>query len=55
MIGESYPIQTEIYGRDGCFEDYEQFLIYEKWDLEQLGKLVDRAIAVAPEQKFKQP
>ena len=54
-IGESYPIQTEIYGRDGCFEDHEQFLIYEKWDLEQLGKLVDRAIAVAPEQKFKQP
>lgn len=55
MIGESYPIQTECYGRDGCFEDAEQFLIYEKWDLEQLRVLLDRAICVSPEQKFKQP
>jgi hypothetical protein len=53
MIGESYPIQTEMYGRDGCFQDDEQFLIYEKWDLEQLKQLLERAIDVSPEQKFK--
>jgi hypothetical protein len=55
MIGESYPIQTEMYGRDGCFDDDEQFLIYEKWDLEQLKQILDRAIAQSPEQKFQQP
>lgn len=55
MIGESYPIQVDMYGRDGCFEQDVQFLIYEKWDLEQLRQIIDRAIAVAPEQKFKQP
>ena len=54
MIGESYPIKTGYYGRDGCFMDDEQFLIYEKWDLEQLRQIIDRAIAVAPEQKFLQ-
>lgn len=55
MIGESYPIQVDMYGRDGCFEQDVEFLIYEKWDLEQLRQFIDRAIAVAPEQKFKQP
>jgi hypothetical protein len=55
MIGESYPIRTEIYGRDGYFEDDVEFLIYEKWDLQQLRTLIDKAIAVVPEQKFKQP
>ena len=54
-LGRSYPIQTEIYGRDGCFEDDELFLIYEKWDLEQLRQILDRAIAQSPEQKFRQP
>jgi hypothetical protein len=33
MIGESYPIQTEIYGRDGFFDADEEFLVYESWDL----------------------
>lgn len=54
MIGESYPIHTEMYGRDGCFESDAEFLIYEKWDLEQLRLAIDRAINLAPPQKFKQ-
>ena len=52
MIGESYPICTEMYGRDGCFESDAEFLIYEKWDLQQLKLAIDRAISLAPEQKF---
>lgn len=55
MIGESYPIQTEIYSRDGCFDADEEFLVYESWDLEQLKLAIDRAISVASAQKFKTP
>lgn len=55
MLGESYPIRVEHYGRDGCFEDDVEFLIYEKWDLEQLRLIIDRAIQVSPPQPFKQP
>ena len=52
MLGESYPVRIEEYGRDGCFEDDAEFMIYEKWDLEQLRTLIDRAILISPEQKF---
>ena len=55
LYGESFPIQTDRYGRDGCFDADEEFLIYEKWDLEQLKNILENAIAVAPEQKFKNP
>lgn len=55
LYGESFPIVLDDYGRDGCFEDDEEFLVYEKWDLEQLKKILEDAIAVAPEQKFKNP
>jgi hypothetical protein len=51
--GESYPIQTDNYGRDGCFVDDQEFLIYESWDLQQLRSIIDTAISVAPLQKFK--
>lgn len=51
--GESYPIPTSFYGRDGCFEDDVEFLVYESWDLEQLRLIIDQAIAVALPQKFK--
>lgn len=53
MIGESYPIRTEQYGRDGCFDDQELFLIYEKWDLEQLKLILEKAIAQSPDQVFQ--
>ena len=53
--GESYPINTEFYGRDGMFEADQMFLVYESWDLEQLKKIIEKAMSVAPEQKFKNP
>ena len=53
MLGESYPILTEEYGRDGCFEDDTEFLVYESWDLEQLRKVIDEAIKVSNPQQFK--
>jgi len=55
LYGESFPIQTDRYGRDGCFDADEYFYVYESWDLEQLRLILDRAISVALPQKFKQP
>src|SRR6185312_16833490 len=34
------------YGRDGCFDDKEVFLIFEKPDLEALRGHIDRAIGL---------
>ncbi len=53
MLGDSYPILTESFGRDGCFEDDAEFLVYESWDLEQLRKIIDEAIKVSKPQEFK--
>ena len=47
LYGESLYVQTDCYGRDGMFEEQEEFLIYEKWDLEQLRAHIDQAIALA--------
>ena len=55
FCGESYPLRTDYYGRDGCFDQDPEFLVYESWDLEQLRLIIDRAISVALPQKFKQP
>lgn len=44
--GASFPMQ-ESYGRDGCFDDEEIFLVPEKADLEKLRAIVDAALAVA--------
>lgn len=52
--GESYPIQPDNYGRDGCFVDDQEFLIYESWDLQQLASIIDAAISIAPPQELKQ-
>ena len=44
--GASYPMQ-ESYGRDGCFDDEEIFLVPEKEDLEKLRAMVEAALATA--------
>jgi hypothetical protein len=33
--GASYPLE-ESFGRDGCFDDNEIYLIYERADLERI-------------------
>lgn len=43
--GASYPMQ-EDFGRDGCFDDEEIFLVPEKADLEKLRAMVDAALTV---------
>lgn len=44
--GASYPMDAS-YGRDGCFNEADLFLVFERADLVQLGKIVDQAILVA--------
>lgn len=44
--GASYPMDAS-YGRDGCFNEADLFLVFERADLIQLGKIVDQAILVA--------
>ena len=43
--GASYPMQTS-YGRDGCFDDDDLFLVPERDDLEKLRAMIDDAISV---------
>lgn len=40
--GRRYPLETG-YGRDGCFDDDEVFLVYEAADLKELRNVVDAA------------
>jgi hypothetical protein len=44
--GESCPM-AESYGRDGCFDEEEIFLVPERADLEKLRAMIDAALAVA--------
>jgi hypothetical protein len=44
--GKSYPMNDD-YGRDGCFDDQDLFLIYEPADLERLIEHARNAIEVA--------
>jgi hypothetical protein len=44
--GASYPM-AESYGRDGCFDAEEIFLIPEQADLEKLRAMIDAALAVS--------
>ena len=53
--GESLPILVDYFGRAGYFEADTEFLVFEKYDLEQMRLAVDKALAIAPEQKFKMP
>lgn len=41
--GESYPLET-LYGRDGCFDEEDLFLVYEAADLRALRALIDTAL-----------
>lgn len=38
----SYPIE-DAYGRDGCFNDEDLFLIYEADDLDELAAVIKKA------------
>ena len=40
--GESCPLQT-AYGRDGCFNDEDIFLVYEDKDIENIMSHLDAA------------
>lgn len=52
--GASYPIRTEYYGRDGCFDDDDvEFLVFESWDLEQMKKQIELAMQLLPPQKVE--
>ena len=44
--GTSYPMQDSI-GRDGCFDDEDLFLVFEKDDLAKLREWIDAAIEAA--------
>ena len=43
--GKSYPVQNSIC-RDGCFDDEDLFLVFERDDLELLKTQVDAALSV---------
>lgn len=44
LNGESIPMTDDCYGRDGCFDDEEIFLVLEIADLHKLKSIVDEAI-----------
>lgn len=44
--GESFPINTDA-GRDGCFNDEDLFMVFEKGDLLTLGGYIDAALKVS--------
>ena len=43
--GASYPCETN-YGRDGCFDEEELFLVYEHADLIWLREQINKAVAM---------
>lgn len=44
--GASYPMNAD-YGRDGCFDDNDVFLVWEPADLEKMIELFHAAISAA--------
>ncbi len=50
-LGESYPLMTDCYGRDGCFDDDDIFLVYEASDLKELIKILQNAVIINEEGK----
>ena len=44
--GASYPM-ADGYGRDGCFNDEDIFLVYEVEDLRRLHEIICQAVRVA--------
>ena len=45
--GASYPLTDDYYGRDGCFDDEDLFLVYEVSDLVTLKAIIDSGIKTA--------
>lgn len=44
--GVSYPMDNDGFTRDGCFDDGDIFLVFEKEDLLTLRDRIDEAIGV---------
>lgn len=44
--GASFRME-QSYGRDGCFDDEDLFLVYESADLLELREIIDAALALA--------
>lgn len=50
-IGASFPME-QSYGRDGCFDNEDLFLVYEHADLLELRGVLDAALALpSPQQQ----
>lgn len=45
--GASFPME-EAYGRDGCFDEEDLFLVFEKADIAELVRLLATAADVTP-------
>lgn len=48
----SFPM-GQSYGRDGCFDDEDLFLVYERDDLQELRGIIDKALALPSPQQEK--
>lgn len=44
--GASYPMES-AYGRDGCFDEEEAFLVWQRGDLQTLRQYIDNAMETA--------
>ena len=47
-LGMSFFMHTD-YGRHGLFNDEIVFLVFEKWDLEEMQRIIAEALKVADE------
>lgn len=45
--GASYPLTDDYYGRDGCFDNDDIFLVYETGDLQTLKVVIESALSVS--------
>lgn len=43
--GASHPMQDSI-SRDGCFDEEDLFLVYEKEDLKRLKEMIEKALTL---------
>ena len=46
QAGASYPMDEDFFGRDGCFNNDDIFMVFEHGDLLTLRKFIDRAIEI---------
>jgi hypothetical protein len=47
LTGSSCPCDDDGYGRDGCFDDDQIFLVFEKDDLIWFRSMIDAAIEIS--------